>query len=53
MREYRVFIVPKEIITYGEDEAEAIENAIEHIKEYKDILFVAKEVEKNEQILRF
>lgn len=47
MKEYRVFIVPKEIIAYGENKDEAIEKAIEHLKEYKDKLFVAKEVEEN------
>lgn len=49
MKEYRVFIVPKEIIAYGKNKDEAIKNAIEHLKEYKDELFVAKEVEKNDE----
>ena len=49
MKEYRVFIVPKEIIAYGENEDEVIEKAIEYLKEYKDRLFVAKEVEENSE----
>jgi len=47
MKEYRVFIIPKEIIAYGENEDEAIEKAIEYLKEYKNRLFVTKGVEEN------
>lgn len=43
---YKVFIVPQEILACGENEEEAIEEALKYLKEYKDRLFVAKEVEE-------